>query len=75
MDGRGDPVTEATTGNADPVTENCVLALRGVRKVYGATVAVESLTLRLAPSSVHAVGAYRAQGFNAFCTSICWQSR
>jgi rhamnose transport system ATP-binding protein len=55
MDGRGDPVTEATTGNADPVTENCVLALRGVRKVYGATVAVESLTLRLAPSSVHAV--------------------
>jgi ABC-type sugar transport system ATPase subunit len=32
-----------------------VLALRGIRKVYGATVAVDQLTLSLAPSQVHAV--------------------
>lgn len=32
-----------------------VLALRDVRKVYGATVAVDGLTLSLAPSTVHAI--------------------
>jgi ABC-type sugar transport system ATPase subunit len=32
-----------------------VLALREVRKVYGATVAVDGLTLALAPSTVHAI--------------------
>jgi len=32
-----------------------MLALRDVRKVYGATVAVDGLTLSLAPSTVHAI--------------------
>jgi ABC-type sugar transport system ATPase subunit len=32
-----------------------VLALRSVRKVYGATVAVDGLSLAMAPSAVHAV--------------------
>jgi rhamnose transport system ATP-binding protein len=48
-------VTETTTGGPDSVPDGCVLALRGIRKVYGATVAVESLTMQLAASAVHAV--------------------
>ena len=42
-------------GTAAPGTEGCVLVLRDIRKVYGATVAVESLTLGLDPATVHAV--------------------
>lgn len=38
-----------------PDLGQCVLALRGVRKVYGATVAVDGLTLAVAPSTVHAI--------------------
>jgi rhamnose transport system ATP-binding protein len=51
----------AETSGIDPaagssaVPEECVLALREVRKVYGATVAVDGLTLALAPSTVHAI--------------------
>ena len=38
-----------------PDPGQCMLALRGVRKVYGATVAVDGLTLALAASAVHAI--------------------
>src|ERR1700727_2937620 len=41
---------QADSPQADPL-----LALRGIRKVYGATVAVHELTVTLAPAQVHAL--------------------
>ena len=40
---------------ADPPQAHPLLALRGIRKVYGATVAVHELTVALAPARVHAL--------------------
>ncbi len=40
---------------AGPPQAHSLLALRGIRKVYGATVAVHELTVTLAPAQVHAL--------------------
>ena len=50
-------LSPATTPPALPGAEPAagVLALRGIRKVYGATVAVHELTVTLAPAQVHAL--------------------
>jgi ABC-type sugar transport system ATPase subunit len=55
LGGRGP--ADAPTGSGAAVLGSgaCILGLRGVRKVYGATVAVDGLTVSVAPSTVHAI--------------------
>jgi ABC-type sugar transport system ATPase subunit len=52
-------VTDAASASwlaiTSPGAERCVLALRGVGKVYGASVAVDGFSVALAASAVHAV--------------------
>ena len=46
---------QADSLQADSPQAHPLLALRGIRKVYGATVAVHELTVTLAPAQVHAL--------------------